>query len=110
MRDEYTEESYMERKYETLMIINAINIAHRQLALEKKIIYNTIIRLCDILGLDQNGKAIPNISYDEAINILCRGIREGKFDPEMPNSEKVLHILTQIVSLQLDIYSPKYKK
>ena len=41
---------------------------------------------------------------------LCNDIRQGKYDPGTSNSDRLLKVLTEIVDLQVDIYSPKYKR
>ena len=110
IRDEFTEKSFSERKYETLMMANAINIAYRQVAIDKKTIYNLINELSEIDTPEKTRKEIPNLLHDKVIRKLCSNIRDGKFDPGTPDFKAVLRILIQIVSLQLDIYSPKYKK
>ena len=110
IRKEFNEENSSDIKYKTLMIASAINIANRQLTVGTKSANTLTKELYKITYPDQFNTNDPDPSYQKITRQLCNDIRQGKYDPGAPNSDRVLKLLTEIVDLQVDIYSPKYKR
>jgi len=110
IRNEFNEEHSSEIKYKTLMIASAINIANRQLTVDTESINIITKELHKITYPDQFNTNDHDPSYQEITRKLCNDIRQGKYDPGTSNSDRLSKVLTEIVGLQLDIYSPKYER
>ena len=110
IRNEFNEEFSSDIKYKTLMIASAINIANRQLTLDTESINTITKELYKITYPDQYNTNDRDPSYQEITRKLCNDIRQGKYDPGASNSDRLSKVLTEIVGLQLDIYSPKYER
>ena len=63
-----------------------------------------------MIAIDQFNTNDRDPSYQEITRKLCNDIRQGKYDPGASNSDRLSKVLTEIVGLQLDIYSPKYER
>ena len=110
IRNEFNEEFSSDIKYKTLMIASAINIANRQLTVDTESINTVTKELYKITYRDQFNTNDRDPSYQKITRKLCNDIRQGKYDPGTSNSDRLLKVLTEIVDLQVDIYSPKYKR
>ena len=110
IRNEFNEEYSSDIKYKTLMTASAINIATRQLTVDTESIKKVTKELYTITYSDQFNANDPDPSYQKITRKLCNDIRQGKYDPGTSNSDRLLKVLTEIVDLQVDIYSPKYKR
>ena len=110
IRNELNEEYSSDIKYKILMTASAINIANRQLTVDTESIKTVTKELYTITYSDQFNANDPDPSYQKITRKLCNDIRQGKYDPGTSNSDRLLKVLTEIVDLQVDIYSPKYKR
>ena len=110
IRNEFNEEYSSDIKYKILMTASAINIANRQLTVDTESIKTATKELHTITYSDQFNANDPDPSYQKITRKLCNDIRQGKYDPGTSNSDRLLKVLTEIVDLQVDIYSPKYKR
>ncbi len=106
IRNEFNEEYSSDIKYKTLMTASAINIATRQLTVDTESIKTVTKELYTITYSDQFNANDPDPSYQKITRKLCNDIRQGKYDPGTSNSDRLLKVLTEIVDLQVDIYSP----
>ena len=110
IRNEFNEEYSSDIKYKILMTASAINIATRQLTVDTESIKTVTKELYTITYSDQFNANDLDPSYQKITRKLCNDIRQGKYDPGTSNSDRLLKVLTEIVGLQVDIYSPKYKR
>ena len=110
IRNEFNEEYSSDIKYKTLMTASAINIATRQLTVDTESIKTVTKELYTITYSDQFNANDPDPSYQKITRKLCNDIRQGKYVPGTSNSDRLSKILTEIVGLQLDVYSPKYER
>ena len=110
IRNEFNEEYSSDIKYKILMTASAINIATRQLTVDTESIKTVTKELYTITYSDQFNANDPDPSYQKITRKLCNDIRQGKYDPGASNSDRLSKVLTEIVGLQLDIYSPKYER
>ena len=110
IRNEFNEEYSSDIKYKILMTASAINIATRQLTVDTESIKTVTKELYTITYSDQFNANDTDPSYQKITRKLCNDIRQGKYDPGTSNSDRLLKVLTEIVDLQVDIYSPKYKR
>ena len=110
IKNEFNEEYSSDIKYKILMTASAINIATSQLTVDTESIKTVTKELYTITYSDQFNANDPDPSYQKITRKLCNDIRQGKYDPGTSNSDRLLKVLTEIVDLQVDIYSPKYKR
>ena len=106
--NEFDDNSFDNRRYETFMMANAITIATRQLKIgndpERK-------ELKKLLNLTKSS-ASPEASIGDRLADLylhvCLEIRKGNFDPDTKNHKELRNILDE-VALQLIIeYNPRH--
>ena len=106
--NEFDENSFDSRRYETFMMANAITIATRQLKFgngpERK-------ELNKLLGLT-NPLASPEASIEDRLADLyshvCLNIRKGNFDPDTKNHKELRNILNDAALQLVKEYNPKY--
>ena len=108
MFNEFDENSFDSRRYETFMMANAITIATRQLKFgdgpERK-------ELNKLLNLT-NPLASPEASMENRLaNVyshVCLEIRKGNFDPDTKNHKELRNILNDAALQLVKEYNPKY--
>ena len=105
IRDEYLEEDFEKRRYETLMIANAIDIAARQVTSGITSKLEEMQNLRNILGSSTRGE--PN---QVLLQTLSQQIRNGKYDPNTPLHNKVHKFLKNSTKQSVKRYNPGYFK
>ena len=106
--NEFDENSFDNRRYETFMIANAITIAARQLEFGDGPEREELKKLLKLI----NPLASPTASIGDRLadlySIVCLEIRKGNFDPDNKNHNELRNILNE-AALQLVMeYNPKY--
>ena len=106
--NEFDDNSFVNRRYETFMMANAITIATRQLKFGDGPERNELNKLLDLI----NPLASPEDSIGDKLadvySHVCLEIRKGNFDPDTKNHKELRNILDE-AALQLVMeYNPKY--
>ncbi len=99
-----------ERRYDALMVANAMAIAARQIAFGDAPERRERQNLAGLLGETVEGNAATEVS--EAVGDLTRrlgaGIRSGAFDPGTPRHDAVHSFLLDVTVQKLRESAPKY--
>ena len=106
--NEFDDNSFDNRRYETFMMANAITIATRQIKIgvdpERK-------ELKKLLNLTKSSASLKTSIGDRLADLyshVCLEIRKGSFDPNKKNHDELRTILDE-AALQLVMeYNPKY--
>ena len=106
--NEFDDNSFVNRRYETFMMANAITIATRQLEIgdgpERKELKN----LLNLTKPSASPKASIGDKLADLYSRICLEIRKGNFDPDKKNHNELRNILDE-AALQLVMeYNPKY--
>ena len=98
-----------DRRYDTLMIANAMGIAARQLAQGNDFSRYECHELEVILGTTETKAATKEEkgNPEELYRALCMRIRNGEFDPGTPGYEAAHEFLHRITAQRLRESSPK---
>ena len=105
---EFDDKSFDNRKYETLMMANAITIATRQLEIGAVPERNELKKLLNLTKLSASPKASIGDRLADLYSQICLEIRTGNFDPDKQNHNELRNILDE-AALQLVMeYNPKY--
>ena len=108
LREEYREESYEERRYETLMIVNAVNIATRQFEFGMTPETEEFQELSKLLSLSIPSKYNLRKELGGLLAKISQDIRCGKFDPGCPQHKNLLRILKSAAHQLVMEYNPRY--
>ena len=108
LRDEFSENSYDERRYETFMIANAITIAARQLEIGATPERTELRALLSLMDISYSEKSVSDQDLPILFSNICQNIRKGKFDPGSAKHEALRRILSDSAYQLVREYSPKY--
>ncbi len=115
LRDEYTEEDFERRRYDTLMMANALSIAARVVA-------DDTVPVVEELGGTQENFIRPDeeefnprdsglwMLNDAALRTLARAIRAGEYDPKTSRHDAALALLKDYAQRAIEIHNPAYFK
>ena len=105
---EFDDNSFDNRKYETLMMANAITIATRQLEIGAGPERNELKKLLNLTKSSVSPKASIGDRLADLYSQVCLEIRMGNFDPDKQFHNELRNILDE-AALQLVMeYNPKY--
>ena len=105
---EFDDKSFDNRKYETLMMANAITIATRQLKIGDGPERKEFKKLLNLINPLASPKASIGDRLADLYSHVCLEIRKGNFDPDKNNHNELRNILDE-AALQLVMeYNPKY--
>ena len=105
---EFDDNSFDNRKYEILMMANAITIATRQLKIGVGPERKELKKLLNLTKSSASPKASIGDRLADLYASVCLEIRKGNFDPDKNNHNELRNILVE-VALQLVMeYNPKY--
>ena len=79
LREEFSENSYDERRYETFMIANAITIAARQLEIGKTPERTELRALLSLMNISYSEKSVSDQDLPTFYSKVCQNIRKGSF-------------------------------
>ena len=106
--NEFEDNSFDNRRYETFMMANAITIATRQLKIgdgpERKELKN----LLNLTKLSAPPKASIGDRLADLYSRICLEIRKGNFDPDKKNHDQLRNILDESALQLVMEYNPKY--
>ena len=106
--NEFDDNSFDNRRYETFMMANAITIATRQLEIGAVPERNELKKLLNLTKSSASPKASIGDRLADLYSQVCQEIRMGNFDPDKQNHNELRNILDE-AALQLVIeYNPKY--
>ena len=107
LKNEFDDDSYEDRRYETFMMANAITIAIRQLKIGNGPEREELAALQNLM--DANGSQQSSIKEElsHLYSQVCKKIREGKFDPDKDEHEKLRSILDKAALQSVNEYNPK---
>ena len=110
LRNEFNEDSYDKKRYETLMIANAITIAARQLEFGNAPEQAEAEALLSLLNFSRTDKSAAENDLSNLFSIICKDIRRGKFDQNSAKHAALRRILCDSTYQLVREYNPKYLK
>ena len=106
--NEFDDNSFVNRRYETFMMANAITIATRQLKIGDGPERKELKKLLNLTKSSASPKASIGDRLADLYSHVCLEIRKGNFDPDKINHNELRNILDE-AALQLVMeYNPKY--
>ena len=106
--NEFDDNSFDNRRYETFMMANAITIATRQLKIGDGPERKELKKLLNLTNPLASPKASIGDRLADLYSHVCLEIRKGNFDPDKNNHNELRNILDE-AALQLVMeYNPKY--
>ena len=106
--NEFDDNSFDNRRYETFMMANAITIATRQLKFGNGPERKELKKLLNLTKSSASPKASIGDRLADLYSSVCLEIRKGNFDPDKINHNELRSILDE-AALQLVMeYNPKY--
>ena len=106
--NEFDDNSFDNRRYETFMMANAITIATRQLKVGAGPERKELKKLLNLTKSSASPKAPIGDRLADLYSHVCLEIRKGNFDPDKINHNELRNILDE-AALQLVMeYNPKY--
>ena len=108
MFNEFDENSFDNRRYETFMMANAITIATRQLKIGDGPERKELKKLLNLTKLSAPPKASIGDRLADLYSHVCLEIRKGNFDPDTKNHKELRNILDESALQLVMEYNPKY--
>ena len=106
--NEFDDNSFDNRRYETFMMANAITIATRQIKIGVDPERKELKKLLNLTKSSASLKASIGDRLADLYSHVCLEIRKGNFDPDTKNHKELRNILDE-AALQLVMeYNPKY--
>ena len=108
INNEFDNDSYENRRYETFMMANAITIAIRQLKIGNGPEREQLASLLKLMDAKKSHESSIKEELSHLYLRVCKDIREGKFDPDKDKHEKLRAILDKAALQSVIEYNPKY--
>ena len=106
--NEFEDNSFVDRRYETFMMANAMTIATRQLKIGTGPERKELNKLLNLTKSPASPKTSIRDRLADLYSRVCLEIRKGNFDPDKKNHNELRNILDE-AALQLVMeYNPKY--
>ena len=106
--NEFDDNSFDNRRYETFMIANAITIATRQIKTGVDPERKELKKLLNLTKSSASPEASIGDRLADLYSSICLEIRKGNFDPDKNNHDELRSILDEAAKQLVTEYNPKY--
>ena len=106
--NEFDDNSFDNRRYETFMVANAITIATRQLKIGDGPERKELTKLLNLTKSSAPPKASIGDRLADLYSRVCLEIRKGNFDPDKNNHNELRNVLNESALQLVMEYNPKY--
>ena len=108
INNQFDDDSYENRRYETFMMANAITIALRQLKIGNGPEREELASLLNLMDANISRQSSIKEDLSHLYSQVCKEIRKGNFDPDKEKHEKLRAILDKAALQSVTEYNPKY--